>query len=181
MMRIRVVAVCTEAAGEAVAEAVGVEPLMSPPLQAGELCAADLEEADVLYFRLHELPGVDDVWFGETASPEGGLIPAMRLELLERVSLPGVVVIIGNCYSASSKFVRAFYAAGARAVVAGPGENMAAANAVRGTDLLAKWIIGGLRRRLLVQVAVAVARARVRATGWRKSDRDAAEFGIIAN
>jgi hypothetical protein len=89
-------------------------------------------------------------------------------------------VVIANCYSTHGPLLQAFYDAGAGAVIAAPGENYAAGNVVLGADLLAKWVILGLRLGLSVERALQLAKTRLILTAWRISDRDTLGFRIIS-
>lgn len=173
----RVFAYCTAPARESVLKAIGVEPYTSPPWVVNTFDSAVLMGYDLLYFRLHQARILPNLWLGQ--KEDGGLIPALRVEQLEAVRLNSPIVLIANCYGVEGPFVPAFYRAGARAVIAAPGPNFAASNAVIGTDLLAKWLIRGLRLGLSVERALTMAKARLVATAWRGSDRDALQFKIM--
>jgi len=151
----RTIAYCTEAAREAVRRAVGVEPLTSPPLSAGNV--PDVwAGADFVYVRLHGRPDVPDTWFGESAA--GNAITALTISDLKTVS---GVWLLANCYGAESPWVAALYRAGAQAVIAGDGPNYAARKRVAGSDLLARWLRYGLALGLSVQWALRLAKARM--------------------
>ena len=176
----RVFAYCTELAREAVGRATGVEPVTSPPLTASTFDPEWLEGRDVIYFRLHgdERQATSGQWFGEGQFMR--TVPALGLEQLRGVDLGGAVVIVANCYGANDDpMVQALYEAGASAVIAGPGKNLALGERVVGTDLLARWVIAGLAVGLSVKVALMGAKARLMASIWRRSDSDALEFKII--
>ena len=151
----RTLAYCTEAAREAVRKAVGVEPMTSPPLSAGNV--PDVwAGADFVYVRLHGRPNVPDTWFGESSN--GDAITALTIGDLGEVS---GVWLLANCYGAESPWVAVLYRAGAQAVVAGNGPNYAARKRVVGTDLLARWLKHGLELGLSVQWALRLAKVRV--------------------
>jgi len=131
-----------------------------------------LEGHDLLYFRLHGLPGQVG-WFGDN-----GLLALTRVHV-DVADLGGAVVVVANCYSADNDpMVDALRRAGSEAVIAGPGPNLAAGNKIVGTDLLVQWIIRGLRVGMGPRKALAVARMRLGLTAWRASDRDARGFRI---
>lgn len=184
----KVFAYCTEVAGKSVAKATGVRPLTSPPLTVTTLDSKTLEGYDLLYFRLHAFKG-GDRWYGEsfeTASlPKAVQSAALkrwpaldRLHFIE-ANLSGAVVVLANCYGASSPLIRDIYEAGASAVIAGPGSNYAAGNRVMGTDLLVRQVIRGLRAGRNIKKALRRAKLRLLLTAWRKPDRDALGFKII--
>jgi hypothetical protein len=173
-----VFAYCTLVAADTVARATGVTPFTSPPWDAETFRPAWLAGRDLIYFRLHGLPGAYPVWFGEGA--DGNLTPAFCRPNLGVADLGGATVVIANCYSTHGPLLQAFYDAGAGAVIAAPGENYAAGNVVLGADLLAKWVILGLRLGLSVERALQLAKTRLILTAWRISDRDALGFRIIS-
>jgi len=182
---VRIFAYCTEAAREAVAAATGVEPVASPPTMASQFDVQWLEGYDLIYFRLHRILGRPG-WYGEASRTNMAVRGTMYPLALTRVQvnfadLGGAVVVVGNCFSANGDpMVRALYGAGARLVIAGPGENVAAGNRVVGTDLLVKWLIRGMEWGMRAQRALEVARARLALTAWRGADRDAMAFAIVA-
>ena len=168
----RIFAYCTESARRAVRAATGTEPLTSPPARAANFNPAWLEGHDLLYFRLHGKVGRRG-WYNDD-----GVI-ALAPVHVGLARLGGAVVVVANCYGAQSPLVRAFYDAGARAVIGGGGENLAAAQKVVGTDLLVQWVIRMMRLGANVRRALKVARLRLWLTGWRASDRDAARFSLL--
>jgi len=175
----RILAYCIAPAREAVRAATGVEPLTSPPWTADTLAPEQLKGYDLLYFRLHGRPNVA-VWFGEDERKK--LIPALNkehLDALEPDGLSGTVVVLANCYGADSPMVNELYRAGARAVVAGYGPNIAAARRVVGTDLLVHWLILAMHAGLDVTQALRVAKTRLAISAWRAADRDAMQFKLI--
>lgn len=170
----RVFAYCVESAREAVQRATGVEPRTSPPLTADRFEPAWLEGHDLLYFRLHGLQLIADVWYNDAR------VAALYKGTVMQAHLGGAIVVVGNCHGAEQPaFVQTFYQAGAGAVIAGYGENVAAKKRVVGTDLLAQWLIGGLKAGLPLGYALLGAKARLAATVFRKSDRDAIGFRIV--
>jgi len=169
----KIFAYCTATARAAVRAATGVKPRTSPPLTANVFDSQWLTGYDLLYFRLHGHKSFPTLMFGD------GQIPALIAGQIRAADLGGAIVVIANCYGTESPLVQAFYAAGASAVIAGYGPNIAAGNRVVGTDLLVKWLIRGLQMRLPVKRALAVAKARLLATSWRAADRDAREFTIM--
>ena len=173
----KILAFCTYPARAAVRKATGVEPWTCPPYTTENIQPAHLEGYDLIYFRLHRLRSVPGLWFGEY--PLGERVQAMNNYLLELTDLSGALVVMANCYGASDPMVKQLYASGARAVIAGPGRNYAHGERVVGTDLLAKWLIGGLRMGLGIGAALGVAKARLRLTAQRGADRDALEFALM--
>lgn len=185
----RVWAYCTLTAREAVEKATGVRPLTSPPMLAQHFDPQRMERHDLLYFRLHGFKEVPSTWFGEDGrGPHLPLAlkaaaikryPAMTASQLDDIDLSGTVVVIANCYGADSPLIAGFYRAGAGAVIAGPGPNLAAAQQVAGTDALVQALIAAMSWGFGVRRALTIARARLLATMWRAADRDALEFKIV--
>jgi len=182
----QIFAYCTRRARVAVARALRVIPLTAPPLLASTFEPRVLENAALLYFRLHEIQPSPTTWFGETLA--GELVPALHISHLRGLDLDGAVVVIGNCYGKHSLFVQAFYDAGARAVIAGAGHNYAGAQHVLGTDLLVRWIRAGLQSGIPIAIALQIAKWRLHLTRERrgktkrgivKPNADALEFDII--
>lgn len=156
---------------------MGENPFTSPPYTASTFPSAYLAGHDLLYFRLHIMPHFPLAWFGEEAG--GRLIPALDERHLEDVDLGGAVVVVASCHGIGHPLVEMLYSAGASAVIAGAGDNTAAAKRVVGTDLLVKWLILGLRRRMKLGQALRLAKMRLTMTAWRASDRDALKFEIL--
>jgi len=174
---VKVFAYCTEPAGRMVGEAVGVSPLTSPPMTAADFRPSLLEGYDFIYIRLHGLPQVLDLWLGERL--DGGLLPALTRNHIEAADLTDAVILLANCYGASSPMAQEMYDSGARAVIAGHGPNYAAGKTIRGADLLAKWFLIALRGGAPPPAALTMAKSRLAMSSWRKSDRDTLEFSII--
>lgn len=174
----QIVAYCALNAAKAVQKATGVRPLTSPPLVAANVPVKALI-ADVLYFRLHGTQSNTDVWFGDDGN--GNKPIALRLETIAELKLDNTIVIIANCYGSESPFVQAFYDAGARAVIAAPGENYAAGGSVLGGDMIAKWVIRWLKLGKSPEVALRRAKAFVRFSPRtpREVRKDTLEFEII--
>lgn len=170
-------AYCTEAAREAVGAATGVDPLTSPPMRASQFNPQWLEAHDLIYFRLHGMAGRSG-WFGDGGE---GFPLALTPVQVRAANLSGAVVVVANCYGdEDDAMIEALYDAGAIAVIAGPGENAAAANKVVGTDLLVQWIIRAMRIGMAVERALDLARARLIFSLWRAADRDARAFKIVS-
>ena len=168
----RVFAYCTASARRAVSAATGVSPLSSPPVPAGMFEPRWLGGHDLLYFRLHGKPGAN-AWYNDAGSA------ALTEDQVLAADLGGAVVVVANCYGDGGPMVRALYAAGATAVIAGAGPNYAAVRRVVGADLLVRWVILGLRMGLGVDRALSLAQMRLKMSSWRASDRDAAQFVVL--
>lgn len=127
---------------------------------------------DLVYVRLHGMPN-GQAWYNDSGAV--ALTPSQVLQ----ADLRGCVVVVANCYSDRGPMMGALLAAGADAVIAGPGPNYAGARRVVGTDLLVRWVIRGLRVGMDVGRAMWLARLRLRLSGWRASDYDAAQFAVL--
>jgi len=169
-----VFAFCIFSARQAVRAATGVEPATSPPTFAASLDVRRLEDADLLYFRLHGSPFSPLIWYGD------GGDPAVTPQSLDGLKLKaGAVVVIANCYGDTSPISRMFYEAGAGLVIAGGGGNYAEARRVVGTDRLVKVLIGAMRLGVRPTLALQAAKAAVGLRYWRRADRDAMQFHIL--
>jgi hypothetical protein len=170
-----VFAYCTQAAREAVKNALGVDPVTSPPT--GDLDPAQLAGHDLIYIRLHGIDGLPDVWFGE--GDDGNQIEALTAETVRRSNVGGAVVVIASCNGADSEFPEAFYAAGASAVIAGSGPNYAAAQRVIGADLLARYILNLMEAGIGTKKALFLSKARLALSSYRAADADAMKFKLM--
>jgi len=162
----RTLAYCTEVAADAVRDALGVEPLTSPPLTAETFPAHRLNGLDLLYFRLHGKEGERGVWRGE--GKDGARPKALTRNCLWYIGLWGCTVLVANCYGADDPLVDALYAVGAEAVITGGGANYAMGDDVAGTDLLARWLKYGLQLGLSPQWALRLAKMRLWLTKGRR-------------
>ena len=162
----------------AIQQAVGGFIMTAPPYTAATFDPHLLEGCGFLYFRLHGLPQVPRAMFGD--GPDGGLFPALYVEQLDGLNLGGAVVLLSNCYAPQSLFPAAFYKAGARAVIAGAGENYTGKGAaVVGVDLLARWLLRYLHAGLPLDRALRQAKIRLLPTILRAADRDALAFKLM--
>ncbi len=174
----RIFAYCLADAKEVVSRALGVIPLTAPPLKASTFDPKWLEGYDLLYFRLHGLEAIPTSMFYEEA--DESFSPALNVRQIGFACLKaGSVVIMANCYGTESPFVRAFYQAGAAAVIAGPGQNWALEKSIVGPDLLARWLAQKLAKGLTVERAFSIAKTRLLLTSYRAADRDALGFKIM--
>lgn len=172
----KIFALTTVPARAAVQAATGVQPWTSPPWVAETLQPEHLAGHDLIYIRLHGLPDLNG-WLGEDDKENYPL--ALGLENLTGADLGGAIVILANCYGASSPLVPDLYRAGAGAVVAGPGPNMAGGSRVIGTDKLAREIIRAMFAGQDIKRALRSARRKLLWTSYRAADRDAREFKIM--
>lgn len=154
------------------AAATGGMVFTCPPFTADGFEPKWLEGYDVLYFRLHGLPG-GGTWFGTDGTP------ALRVGQVEAANLRGAGVVVANCYGTTDPLAASLYRAGAEWVVGGAGMNVAAGNRVVGTDLLMQWLLRGLYAGLDISDALRLAQIRLAFTAWRHADRDAMQFYIL--
>lgn len=127
-------AYCCQSFKRSVSRAAGVDPVLCPPVTAATFQPAVLEAFDFLYFKLHGLPG-EAHWYGDN------WITALSAAQLQGLDLSRAVVFAANCFLAprqaeTSPMLHALLTAGAKAVIGGPGENLARARRVDGADLL---------------------------------------------
>ena len=134
------------------AAAAGVEPLLSPPLSTQTLDPQLLEGYDLLYFKLHGIPG-DPHGYGDDN------IMAIHVDQLRAAHLNAAAVFAANCHVPQGPMLDALLDAGASCVVAGHGSNWANPNYVTGADLLGlwfrRWLSIGLRPKLSFHLAKA--------------------------
>lgn len=183
----RVWAYCCASFATLTRRIVGREPLTCPPMRAEDfdpLWLAGEADAphDLIYFDLHGRPG-DAAWYGDER------ICAVTAEQVRSVRLRGATVFATNCYLADldSPMLDALLDAGARYVIAGPGENPGGVQTMMGASLLGQQFVrmfaitGGdaLLSLHLAKGAVRVMSAGSRAVGMAAQDAanaDALEF-----
>jgi hypothetical protein len=87
---------------------------------------------------------------------------------VERLPLAGTVVFVGACYgSENTMLIDALFAAGAKAVISGPGVNFGGSEgALAGADVLAQMVRKLLGTGLAIDAAWKMARLAVRIAGW---------------
>lgn len=143
----RTFAYCAASFEKSVAKAAGVKPYLSPPLTMTEFDPFSLEGYDLLYFKLHGLPG-QPFWYGDNWTT------AISAEQIRTTNLHNAVVFVANCNLWLSKpgdprknapILLALLQAGARAVIGGPGENYAKADQLFGADQLGRHFCRALR------------------------------------
>lgn len=115
---------------------VGATILTSPPLYAADVSASMLQGYDLIYIDLHGDPGSVYLYSGKPA-----LQAALKLDTVLGSNLTGCVVLATTCYLPQTKFIEAFLNAGARAVIAGDGENYGDRTRLSGAQVLAHKFI----------------------------------------
>jgi hypothetical protein len=175
---IKVCAYCTLRTAKAVENAMGVEPITSPPFRSDSLPVSEFERQDLIYFRLHGSKEIPGTWFGEDR--DRYLIPALDELGLKQMDLGGALVVVANCYGWYSPIMSSIIQAGAGGIIAGPGKNFGAVSErVVGVDKLARGVLLGLKRGMSPSMALRYSKARLLLTMWRPADRDALEFSLI--
>jgi hypothetical protein len=163
----RVLAYCCLEFAESVQKAAGVVALTCPPLSAfggpgsTAIRPQDLEGYDVLYFKLHGLPG-EPFWYGDD------LRTAITSDVVRSADLSGAVAFVASCHLWTSgkgdterPMLDALLDAGCAVVVGGGGENFGKRRDVYGADLLGKWFVMAMRLGAEPLTAFYVAKARV--------------------
>jgi hypothetical protein len=163
----KILAYCCASFAESTQKAVGVAPLLSPPLSAFDGPGLDrfpslaLQGHDLLYFKLHGLPG-QPYWYGDD------WVTALTSDQIRAADLSRTVVFVANCHlwmpgksSKGQPMLDALLDAGAVAVVGGGGKNWGKKRKVYGADLLGKWFTMCLRLGASPLTAFYVAKARV--------------------
>jgi hypothetical protein len=166
----RVLAYCCASYRLSVRRAAGVEPLLCPPADVSSFDPAWLRGQDLIYVKLHGMPG-QAYWYGDNWAT------ALSAAQVRAADLSGAVVFVANCYLSESPMLEALRLAGAKAVVGGSGQNYAGKSRVFGADLL-----GMIFRQLLAvglgpESALRLAKARLR-LGRDRVSRDTLEFEL---
>ena len=164
----------------------GTRVLTCPPMTGETVTAGDLEGYDVLVFKLHGLPG-QPYWYGDNWQT------ALTAETVREANLDGVMVFAANCHAITPRgkageMVQALLDAGARAVVAGAGQNLASNWGMVGADLLGRWWVGGVGMGLGMERAFELAKMRLRVElgvvrdgKRRQAAEDALKFRVCKN
>jgi len=133
----KVFALCLESSVISVRKASGAAPLTSPPVTIDTFDPRQFSGYGFYYFKLHGLPE-EHFWYGDD------YITACSAEQLAACDMAGAIVFIANCHALPlpdedpSPMIQALFAAGAVAIVAGPGENYARTRTIAGADRLGK-------------------------------------------
>lgn len=178
----RIFAYCCHSFRHSVRRAAGVEPITSPPFSIFDLDPTELEDHDLLYFKLHGLPG-QPYWYGDN------WMTAVSAEQISELNLLNTTVFVANCHLYQpavddvgirySHMLQALLNAGARAVVGGPGINFAARRRVFGADLLGMVFRQVLKANRSAEEALALAKTRLRQGRQDRVTRDTLEFRLF--
>lgn len=175
----KVLAICAQSYAQSVQKAAGVDPICSPPMTLTLFDPAMLQGYDFIYIKLHGFPH-QPFWYGDR------YITTCSLEQLAQADLGGAVVFLANCHSFQNdpdgtprlgRMLKATLDAGARAVVAGPGENLARAHTVAGADRLGRafrrWMaVPGIRPAHAFTCAFASIHLAIYANAAERDTRD---------
>lgn len=157
----------------------GVNIITSPPVYAGDWDPDWLGAGwDFIYVDLHGQPGSVYLYSGPSQAQAALSVRVVRAAVLE-----GTVVFAATCYLPSTPFLDAFLGSGATAVVAGRGENWGTRRRLSGAQILAKYLLEGLRAEMELGTAFRWAKQRLRRkmTAWLMSPKataDALRFRI---
>jgi hypothetical protein len=88
---------------------LGAQVIVCPPVTADTIDLSLLEQSDVLYIRLHGVPG-QPYLYGDP-----GMVTALSRAQIEGIKLPGTLVFLEGCFG--TLMADAFLEAGARSVV----------------------------------------------------------------
>lgn len=145
----RVAAYCAREFQGSTRQAAGVEPWTSPPYALPDV--PPIGGCDLLYIALHGLP-----WLAEWLGDDGA--PAIDAGTLAALDLEGAVVFAEACHLSDSPMLAACFAAGARAVVGGPGENVGGRRYLAGASMLGYLLRRQLEMGVPLRVAIGLAR-----------------------
>ncbi len=151
-----IVAICGASFATATESVVGVKPLTSPPMFDSEFNKEMVGHPDVLYLHLHGQPG-DPYLLGD-------LGVAVTADQLRGCNLNDTIVIALSCYvgEVGHPVLEALLDAGARYVIAAPGENFTGRSMVIGADVLAREFLHWIGWKVTAKHALSLAKTRVR-------------------
>jgi len=164
-------AFCAASMRERVRRAAGVHPKTCPPVNASMITPACLEGYDLLYFQLHGLPE-QPFWYGD------GYETALSAETIRKANLERSVAFVANCYLPDSPMLDALLGAGAQAVIGGAGRNFSRKSELDFADLLGLWVRRGLQAGMGPQLALEVAKLRMRMQRKSAQREDTLEFRV---
>lgn len=114
--------------------------MTSPPVFAADFNPEWWGGYDLIYLDLHGQPSSVYLYSGPQQAAA-----ALGLETVRVSDLANAVVFATSCYLPQTRFVEAFLRAGARAVIAGDGENYGTRYETTGAQLLAMGLIREMR------------------------------------
>lgn len=179
----RILAICDSRYVKATWRVVGrseARVYASPPLFAPDVEPKLLEGYDVIYLDVHGESGGGYLYSYAGKSP----LATLSFQTVQEARLDGVVVVATTCYLPSTPFVKAFLAAGASAVIGGPGPNWGTKRRLSGAQVLARRIIEELRAGIAPDEALRrskkALRSSLRMFFDRKATVDALGFEVFA-
>jgi len=173
----RVFAYCDRSFAQGMRRVAGVKPVTCPPMTAETFEPHWLEDRELILIDLHGEPG-EAAWY---AIDDAGSVPrcidALRAEQIRQADLGNAIVFAASCYLADedSPMLDALLDAGARYVIAAPGENYAGRRRLMGASLLGYIFRLALERGRHPLKALAVAKRWLR---WWPG-RDAVEADTL--
>jgi len=161
----------------------GATILTCPPLHDSVFVPGLLAGYDLVVFNLHGLPDTP-AWLGGDDVDDA--VPALKAETLASCDLRGSGVFVVNCHlgDEGDPMRAALFAAGAKWVVGGSGENFAGITIPVGADVLLKWFRWALKLWREPDRALAWAKRLARRLAPKHTEqqsmalRDALEFRV---
>ena len=172
MSRATVKAFCAQEFEQSVRRAAGVQPSLSPPIDVRTFQPAALSKSKLLYIKLHGLAH-EGAWYGS------GWTTACTKYQLARCYLEKTVVFAACCFLPESPMLDALFQAGARAVVAGHGENYGGKALLLSSDVLGLYFRRAITAGLSPRPALGFAKALLAWRGPRWQKEDALAFEIF--
>lgn len=164
-------AYCAHSFEQSTKRAAGVQPLLSPPSTIDTFEPAWLESHNLIYFKLHGLPG-QPFWYGDK------WVTALSTDQIRSCDLTNTIIFVANCYLPESPMLQALLDAGAKAVIGGPGQNYARPNSVDGADLLGLYVRVLLQLGFSAAMALRFAKTRLHLKRKDKETKDTLAFRI---
>lgn len=162
----RVQALCCASFERSVKRAANVDPLLSPPVTVETFNPAVLQGYDLLYVKLHGLPG-QPYWYGDE------WITATSAEQVCKTDLHGATVYAPTCFLPQSPMLAALFEAGAEYVIGGEDENYE-----RTVDRFGRIIRLLMQTGLSVETSFRLAKLRLRITPQTLAVRDTLNFRL---
>ena len=131
--------------------------LTSPPIFAGTFSPDWFQGYEFIYLDIHGQPSSVYLYSGPNQE-----WAALSLKTVEAARIDGAVIFATTCFLPETKFLEAFLKAGARAVVAGEGENYAGRQNPAGAQSLAGQFLRQLKSGLSPETALEQAKIKLR-------------------
>lgn len=146
-----------------------------PPTYGAELIdryKTAIEAADLIIFNFDSVPG-HMVWYLQNGSQ---VIDSTQLSQLNLIN---AIVFMLNCYRGGG-MLAALKSTRPKLIIGGAGKNLGGKTKAVGTDILAMWFRRLLSWGVNPQIALALAKGRLRIGAQTASVQDAQNFGVIA-